>query len=63
MFPTSDSAKLVQLHFITVYTLRVDCVHDFAGSKYIILLENLFGRDANLVLLAVFQNLRKTLEP
>ena len=50
MFPTSDSAKLVQLHFITVYTLRVDCVHDFAGSKYIILLENLFGRDANLVL-------------
>ena len=38
-------------------------MHGFAGSKYIILLENLFSRDANLVLLAAFQILRKTLEP
>ena len=63
MFPTRNSAKSVQLHFITVYTFRVDCVHYFGGSKYSILLQNLFGRDANLVLLAAFQNLRKTLEP
>ena len=57
------TTKLVQLHFITVYTLRVDCVHRFTRSKYISLLENLFGRDANLVLLAVFQNHRMILEP
>ena len=38
-------------------------MHDLARSKYIILLKNLFGRDANLVLLTAFQNLRKILEP
>ena len=63
MFPAINSAKLDQLHFITACNFWVDCVHDFIGSKYLILLGNLFSRDVNLVLLAAFQNLKKMLKP
>ena len=61
MFSFRSSAKLVYLHFITADAFRVDCVHGVAGSKYLILLENLFGRDINTILLAAFQNLKKML--
>ena len=54
MFPGRNSAKLVQLHFVTAYAFRVDYVHGLAGNKYLILIENLFGRDVNLVLLKAF---------
>ena len=63
MYPARNSAKLVWMHFITAYAFRVDCVYGLAGSKYLILLENLFARDTKLFLLAAFQNLKKMLDP
>ena len=57
MFPARNSAK------VAAYVFWVDCLHGFVGSKYLILLKNLLGRDANLVLLETFENLNKMLKP
>ena len=59
MFPARNSVEacLNTFHYSLFYS-----VHSSAGTKYLILLENLFGRDTNLVILAAFQNLKKMLE-
>ena len=59
MFPARNSAEAC---LNTFYYSLFYCEHSSAGIKYLILLENLFGRDTNLVLLAPSQNLKKMLK-